>query len=94
MVPSEDVLCAAVELGVRGGSDAEWREVEERSSRFSVGQERLEIHEIHALSAGRRGRHADARRLLEQAIALSSSIPNVLGDRLRGELAALGGSAA
>ncbi|XXX81483.1 protein kinase [Sorangium sp. So ce134] len=81
--PSEDVLCAMIELATRDDDRAAWAALEERSARFSVGQERIEVLEARALAALRRGRHADARAQLERALAAASTIPTVMGGRLR-----------
>ena len=92
MVPSEDVLCSAVELGAGDAGDAAWDELEERSARCSVGQERVEVIEFRGLAASRGGRHTEARRHLERALALSSSLHSVpLEQRVRRELGALPG---
>ena len=90
MLSAEEVLCSAVELGTRDAGDAAWDEVEERSARSSIGQERIEVIEFRGLSMDRLGRRQEARRHLERALALSSSIPNVLGERLRRKLTTLG----
>jgi tetratricopeptide (TPR) repeat protein len=83
MVPSEEVLCAMIDLATREASDEEWDELEERSLRRSVGQERIEVLEARAVAAARRGRADEARRQLDKAIATAARIPNVMGDRLR-----------
>ncbi|WP_437588673.1 serine/threonine-protein kinase [Sorangium sp. So ce1000] len=89
MKPSEDVLCAMIELATRDDDRAAWAALEERSARCSVGQERIEVLEARALSALRRGRHAEARAQLERALAAASTIPTVMGGRLRRWHAAL-----
>ena len=90
MAPSEDVLCAMVELAASGASADAWNELEARSERFSVGQERVEVVEARALTARRHGLADDARRHLARAIELAATIPNAMGarlGRLRAELA-------
>jgi tetratricopeptide (TPR) repeat protein len=82
-VPSEDVLCAMLELATREASAAEWDALEQRSAVFSVGQEHVEVLEARALSALRRGDHAAARAQLLRTIVAAARIPNVMGDRLR-----------
>src|SRR5262249_20360542 len=77
-VPSEDVLCAAVELAARGAPETEWRALEERSRVCSVGQERIEVIELRALSLARLGHGAEACACLDRALSLSRSIPNAL----------------
>jgi hypothetical protein len=87
MVPSEEVLCAAVELATRGASDAEWDELEALSAHFSVGHERVEVLEARAVAALRRGRAGEAVKKLEEAIEASSRAPTPMGERLARRLA-------
>jgi hypothetical protein len=86
MVPSEDVLCAMVELATRDATEVEWDQLESRSERFSVGQEQIEVVEARAIAAQRRGRAKDARGHLERALELGSRIPNAMAGRLRRRL--------
>lgn len=83
MVPAEDVLCSMIELATRAASAEEWAELELRSARFSVGQEHLEVLEMRAISALRRGRATEAKEQLDKAIAAAFRIPNVMRKRLR-----------
>jgi len=89
MSPSEDVLCAMVELSTRSEEDADeeleaaWDTLEARSARDSVGQEHIEVLEARAIQAYRRGNRDAAARQLEKAFAAASRIPNVMGERLR-----------
>ncbi len=87
MVPSEEVLASMVDLATRAANALEWEDLEARSARFSVGQEQIEVLEVRALTAFRRGQLAEARAQLEKALAAASHIPNVMGARLRRELA-------
>jgi serine/threonine protein kinase/tetratricopeptide (TPR) repeat protein len=87
MVPSEAVMCAAVDLATRDADDAEWDELEARSARYSIGQEHIEVLEMRAVAALRRGRAAAAIRQLERAQGAATRIPNVMGARLRRRLA-------
>ncbi|AUX22491.1 uncharacterized protein SOCEGT47_029940 [Sorangium cellulosum] len=82
MAPSEDVLCAAVELATEGAGAAAWEALEARAARFSLGQERLEVIEARGVSAARRGDLDEARRQLERAIELAAQIPNAMRRRL------------
>jgi tetratricopeptide (TPR) repeat protein len=86
MVPSEAVMCAAVDLATRDASAAEWDELEQRSARYSIGQEHVEVLEMRAVAALRRGRAAEAAAQLGKALAASARIPNVMGARLRRRL--------
>ncbi|MDI1448547.1 serine/threonine-protein kinase [Polyangium sp. 6x1] len=99
MSPSEDVLCAMIELATGDGEgsfsdvDAAWEALEARSARESVGQEHIEVLEARAMHASRLGHRERAMRQLDEAIAAASRIPNVMSERLRrrrDELACLG----
>jgi tetratricopeptide (TPR) repeat protein len=83
MAPSEEVICAMVALATGDGVAAAWDELEARSVRFSVGQERIEVIEMRSLAAQRRGRTEEARLHLRRALDLASRIPNAMGARLR-----------
>ena len=87
MVPSEEVLASMIDLATRDAGAPEWEDLEARSARFSVGQEHIEVLEMRALAAFRRGRFAEARAQLEKAFAAASHIPNVMSARLHRELA-------
>jgi len=88
MVPSEDVFCTMIDLATRGADDAEWDALEARSERFSIGQEYIEVLEMRAVSALRRGQREQASRQLEKALAAADRIPNVMRARLERQLAA------
>jgi len=85
--PSEDVLCAMIELATAECEDAAWDALEACSAVCSVGQERIEVLEARALAALRRGLFAQARQQLGKALIASGKIPNVMEGRLRRWLA-------
>ncbi|XXX76629.1 protein kinase [Sorangium sp. So ce134] len=89
MGPSEEVLCAMIDLATRGGSDAAWDALVDRSAQSSVGQEHIEVLEIRAVTALRGGRLAAARGALSAALLAAERIPNVMADRLRRHAAAI-----
>ncbi|WP_437589570.1 serine/threonine-protein kinase [Sorangium sp. So ce1000] len=92
MVPSEEVFCAMLDLATQDGGaadDAAWDALVDRSAQSSVGQEHIEVLEICAVTALRRGRLAAARSALSAALEAAERIPNVMGDRLRRHAAAL-----
>ena len=90
MVPSEEVLCAMIDLAHAGRpSDAAWDALVDRSAQSSVGQEHIEVLEIRAVTALRCGRLAAARSALAAALLAAERIPNVMGDRLRRHAAAI-----
>ncbi len=87
MAPSEEVLCAMVELATsRARPPNAWDGAGGRSERFSVGQERIEVVEARALAAQRGGRVDAARHHLQRALDLATQIPNAIGGRLRRRL--------
>ncbi|WP_437287787.1 serine/threonine-protein kinase [Sorangium sp. So ce406] len=92
MVPSEEVLCAMIGLATGDGgdgSDGAWDALVDRSAKSSVGQEHIEVLELRAVTALRRGRLAAARAALSAALRAAERIPNVMGDRLRRHAAAI-----
>jgi tetratricopeptide (TPR) repeat protein len=86
MAPSEDVLCAMVELATGDATDAEWDALEDRSLGCSIGQEHIEVLEARGLWALRRGRAREAKRFLERALGAASRIPTVMTARVRRRL--------
>ncbi|AUX48653.1 protein kinase [Sorangium cellulosum] len=89
LVPSEEVLCAMLGLAIRDGGDAAWDALVDRSAQRSVGQEHIEVLEMRAVAALRRGRVEAARRALAAALLAAERIPNAMGDRLRRQAAAI-----
>jgi tetratricopeptide (TPR) repeat protein len=81
--PSEEVLYDMVELATRDASPEAWRVLQERSAEVSVEQEPLEVLEMMALTALRRGARDEALRILDQALELAARIPNVMEGRIR-----------
>jgi tetratricopeptide (TPR) repeat protein len=94
MAPSEDVLCAMVELATGDATDAEWDALEDRSLGCSIGQEHIEVLEARGLWALRRGRAGEAKRFLERALGAASRIPTVMTARVRRRLTDLHKSSA
>lgn len=82
LAPSEEVLARMVDLSTRDASEAEWNTLVERSSRDSIEQEPIEVVEMRALSAMRRGRGEEARRCFASALSLAARIPNLMSPRL------------
>jgi tetratricopeptide (TPR) repeat protein len=84
--PSEEVLASMVDLATRGAGPEEWDGLVERSRRFSVEQEPIEVAELRGLSALRAGRIEEARAAVTGALELARTIPNLMEERLRGAL--------
>ncbi len=90
MVPSDEVLCTAVELAVTSGTAEQWDALEARSAEVSVGQERIEVIELRAAAIQRTGSIQEAWGHLARAVKLAEAIPNAMAVRLarrRAELA-------
>jgi hypothetical protein len=84
--PSEEVLASMVDLATRVAGSEEWDGLVERSRRFSVEQEPIEVAEMRGLTALRAGRVEEARASLAGALELARTIPNLMEERLRGAL--------
>ncbi|WP_437586028.1 serine/threonine protein kinase [Sorangium sp. So ce1000] len=82
MAPAEEVQWSMIDLATRDASDEAWDELEERSARFFVGQEQIEVIEARARARLRRGRHAEGQAALERAMEAAGRIPNVMRERL------------
>ncbi|XXX73113.1 protein kinase [Sorangium sp. So ce134] len=91
MAPAEEVQWSMIDLATRDASDEAWDELEERSARFSAGQEQIEVIEARARALSRRGRHADARAALERAMEAAGRIPNVMRERIERQRGSLPG---
>lgn len=80
--PSIDVICTAIEYATRDVDEAAWDALDARSARFSIGQERIEVIEVRAISALRRGRVDEAQQHFLRALDAARNIPNVMRERL------------
>ncbi|APR85996.1 serine/threonine protein kinase [Minicystis rosea] len=87
LVPSDEVLCAMIDLSVRDADGAAWDALETRAEQ-SVAQERLEVIEARGLAAERHGRPAEAMAHFERALVLALQSPNAMGMRLARRLVA------
>jgi tetratricopeptide (TPR) repeat protein len=88
-VPSDDVLCSMVELASSDADDVAWDALEQRSARYSVGPERIEVIEARGMAEARRENLEAARGHYERAAELARQIPNVLRDRILRRLSQL-----
>src|SRR5262249_37976334 len=82
LLPNEELLLDAVMLASTGGSDEEWAVVRERSKKHAVEQQAIEVIELQALGAQRRGDLAGARRTLGEALEVARRVPNIMKARL------------
>ncbi|MFT3767981.1 MAG: protein kinase [Minicystis sp.] len=81
LVPSDEVLCAMIDLSLGDAPAADWDALEARAAQ-SVAQERLEVIEARGVAAARRGDHAEARAHFERALTQAAQSPNAMGARL------------
>ena len=82
LIPSERVLLTLIDLCTRDASDAEWAELQARARTDAYESEAVEVVEMTALTLAKRGKIDQARRTLDEALALAEKIPNVMGKRL------------
>ena len=81
--PTDRVLLETVELRVRGAHDSAWEELSERCRSVALQPlEELELLESRALAAFAAGAHERGHHLLQDALALSGSKPNLLSERV------------
>lgn len=81
--PSDRVLLEMVELRVGVCDDAAWDALAARCAEAAMQpHEELELLESRALWAYQRGAREQSRMLFERALALSSSKPNLLSERV------------
>jgi tetratricopeptide (TPR) repeat protein len=81
--PSEQVLFDMVELSIRRAPLEEWRALQARSEQYSMEQEPLEVLDMMALNAVRRGETAEAAHIQEAALQRATQIPNLMEGRMR-----------
>lgn len=86
---SEEVLCTMAELATRERISAEWDELRARAEQVSQPEELAEVIEMMGLVALRRGRVAQAKQLLEEALAVCARAPHLVEERIRRQLASL-----
>jgi len=86
--PSQAVLVAMADLATREATVAEWEALLERSSRYSMEQEPIEVAELYGTWALRRGRIEEARRAFDEAARRAERIPNVMDARVQRGVAA------
>src|SRR5262249_51325349 len=88
-VPSEQVLHDMVDLATSDASESDWDALIERSGRFSVEQEPIEVLEMRGLAAVRAGRLDRGRHWLARALLAAQGIPNLMEARIRAALTRL-----
>jgi len=87
LLPSEEILASMVDLSTRDATEEEWAALLSRSAKGSQEQEPIEVLELRALSAKRRGHAEVATRAFNEALALASRVPTLLDRRIRREMA-------
>lgn len=80
---SEQVLFDMVELCIQSAPQEAWAALQARSEKFSVEQEPLEVLDMMALTALRRGTPHEAARLQAEALQRATLIPNLMEGRMK-----------
>jgi hypothetical protein len=80
---SEQVLFDMVELCIQNAPQEAWAALQARSEKYSVEQEPLEVLDMMALTALRRGAHHEAARLQAEALQRATLIPNLMEGRMK-----------
>ncbi|ACY15989.1 serine/threonine-protein kinase PknK [Haliangium ochraceum] len=83
---SEEVLFQMAELATRETMSPEWDALRMRAEEISQIEELVEVVEMMALVAQRRGRFAQGKKLLREALALCAQAPHLIELRLRRQL--------
>jgi tetratricopeptide (TPR) repeat protein len=93
--PGERILIETIELALRHAPDGEFDALVVKGRELTLqAMDIVEIMEIKALTALRSGRHADGRRLLEEAFAEADKNAKLISDRIRRQLEQAGTLAA
>jgi serine/threonine protein kinase/tetratricopeptide (TPR) repeat protein len=83
---SEEVLFQMAELATRETMSREWESLRARAESVSQAEELTELIEMMALVALRRGRIAQGRSLLREALAICARSPHIIEERIRQRL--------
>ena len=86
LVPTEQLLLAAVRLQVEGAGRAAWAELLTRARRELGGQELVEVFEAAARAARRAGELDDERAAIVEALSAASGVHGLGRRRLRARL--------
>jgi eukaryotic-like serine/threonine-protein kinase len=90
LLPNDEMLLDMTTLLVEGGDAASWEALVGRARQVAQGQEIIEVLELAGVAAERRGDLAGTRRWWHEALEVGRRIPNVMGERIRQRLKALG----
>jgi tetratricopeptide (TPR) repeat protein len=90
LLPNDEMLLDMTSLLIEGGSAAEWEDLVARGRVVGEDQEPIEVLELAGVAALRQGDPESARRWWREALEVGQRIPNVMGERIRGRLSALG----
>ncbi|HWN69466.1 MAG TPA: hypothetical protein VNM90_17615, partial [Haliangium sp.] len=83
---SEEVLFQMAELATRETMSSEWESLRARAENVSQAEELTEVIEMMALVALRRGRVAQGRSLLREAVEICARAPHIIEERIRQRL--------
>ena len=90
LAPNDELLLDMTALLVEGADAVRWEEVVDRSRRVAQGQELIEVLELAGVAALARNEQEGARRCWLEALEAGERIGNVMDERIRGRLRALG----
>jgi hypothetical protein len=88
--PNDEMLLDMAKLVVHGGDAAAWEKLALRAQSVAQGQELIETLEVAGVAAQGRGDLSEARRWFDEALRAGERIPNVMSERIRRRLEALG----
>lgn len=89
-IEPEEIFFTMAELATRETMSNEWDVLRARAERLSQPEELAEVLEMMGLVSLRRGRVEQARKLLEEALAVCARAPHLIEGRIRHQLDSLG----
>jgi tetratricopeptide (TPR) repeat protein len=89
LLPGEEVFFAMVDLASREASREEWETLRTRALKCLTGQDLIEFCEMRGRAARRRSAGDEAVRAFQEAVMLAGQVPNVMLNRLQGELSSM-----
>jgi eukaryotic-like serine/threonine-protein kinase len=88
--PNDEMLLDMIALVLEKGGLAQWQPLMARAREVAQGQELIEALEVAGVAASVAGDAGAARKWWQEALQAGERIPNVMGERIRGRLSAIG----